>query len=561
MAVIDTLTFSRNAKGDAPGETVSVPNVLLIVGPNESGKSYALGLICGWYDGSFDRFSDQILSSATLKTFDEVTAKQFLGSSLISELDSNSWAISIANNTGGIGSKRVEFSAFCDGKSSGEKSWRSSNLSPLRLFPDLNSMTQILQDTDARVSHKGSYQNLHQKLLSDSVSLEKVNRIIRSASGFNLVVETATDGKFRFLFHHETTAPASSGFVLSDEMVKYYSEGHYANRFGSGMQAFFGLVLSVFPFEHKLIFLDEPELHLHSPLVRRLAQELVREVIRRKGQLIVATHSPDFVLSCIANTDEVAMVRLTYSKATGRATSKVVAKDDLRPFVLDRVVRNTDALSGVFHQSVIVVEGVFEKIVFSEFNRCLLEEGMQREISDPHFVSGGGCGTVLNVAHVMRRTGTPTAMIVDFDFLRLGWSVDHIARIGIPHSEVSSVLAELNVLKEILDKAAVSAGGAFLKQKLRNEGIDFFDSKTKQKCVELLDVFESCGLFILRHGDLEQLVSSTLNFKRENLSKEQVLIDIALKRLEFRKYEIPSELNTGDTNVWRLLYKIKRWLG
>lgn len=561
MAKIDTLSFMTDSKGMSPGETVSVPNILLVVGPNESGKTLALALITGWYDGSFENFDQRIFSNGTFRVFSKPDASEFL-KPMQSKIDSEHiWRIWTGDPQGSIANGcQIDFRDFCSAESFKNKNWRSSNLSRMRLCPNLETMANVLIDTDARaVVPDGEIHSLHQLLLSDKKRREKVSKIIQSATGFNVVVQPGADGKFKFLFHHESPPEEDPGYILSKELRDYYSTGRSASLFGSGLKAFFGLALSVFPFEHKLIAIDEPELHLHPPLVRRVAQELVKETIRRDGQLIVSTHSPDFVTGCITSTEKIAMVRLTYAKATGKATAKVISQKDLKPFVADRIIRNTDALSGIFHECVIVVEGVFDKIVYSEFNRCLADEGKSREIRDVHFVAAGSCAAVINVANVVRATGTPVAMILDFDVLRLGWSEEHLSKIGLPKCDHLSMLTSIGECQKIIENIAKDSPVGKSTKELLKQGISMVDEELRQSFMYVIKKFAKYGLFIAELGDLESMLASDLKFSRNSLSKENIVMDIGLKKLEKKDYEIPHEL-AEHVGIWGLLCKIRSWI-
>lgn len=483
MARIDTLTFAFGPGRGNPPETINVPNVLLFVGPNESGKSLATVTIQEWYDGSHDKIDPRIYSSASFKIFNQSEAQTYLEPLRAVELSDYEFPIWTGDSSGKITDDRtLTLQDFCDGAAFTQKNWRSYHLGRLRIMPTLSSSLSIMNDVEARPVKAGArYESLHQLLLSDRSRLDKVNRLVHAATGYYVAVQLLETGRFRIQLNPEAPPSEIPGMILSNSLQDYYKQGIKIQSFGDGFKAFIGMVLSVFPFEHKLVLLDEPELHLHPPLANRLAQELVAEMDRRNGQLIVATHSPDFLAGCINATNSVCMARLTHSKISASSTAKAVSKDKLEPFINNKVVRNTDAIAGIFHESAIVVEGVFDKIAYSEFNRCL-QLHRNQGIRDPHFVSAGSCAQVLNVAHVMRETGTPTAAILDLDVLysdSIAWHKDELNRLGIPPSDQPEVHSLIDYAKQELRKrvGGLSDDG---KRRVKLEGTSLLDGPVLQ---------------------------------------------------------------------------------
>ena len=563
MARIDTLTFKFGPTKGVPGQTVQVPSVLLFVGPNESGKTLASILIKEWYDGSHDTIDARMFADASFKVFDRDEALAFLKpleSAFHAENEQPIWTGDIH---GSISHDRsVNLLDFCSADAFKEKNWRSSHLSRFRIAPRLENVLSVMQETDARpLGATGRFQNLHQLLLVDRTRLNKVNRIIHAACGFYVAVQLLDNGKFRLQLNPEPPPDEVPGMILSTNLQSYYKNGTYVEAFGDGLRAFLGLVMCIFPFEHKLVVLDEPELHLHPPLANRLAQELVHEIVRRNGQLIIATHSSDIVAGCIAATDDIAMARLTFSKVSGQATAKVVAKTELEPFVSNSVVRNTDALAGIFHEATIAVEGVFDKIAYAEFNRCLQLQGRDIGIRDPHFVSAGSCAQVLKVAHVMRQTGTPAAAILDFDVLysdSIDWQKGEMDRLGVDGVEQDEMLKSLVFVKQELRKCVAGLTKDQAKQKVKHEGINLLNDVERTKTEALLRRLSQFGLFIAAQGELESMVAHGLQFNRTGIGKETT-IDFGMKKLASHSYVIPDDLTDPTRDIWSLLDNVGRW--
>lgn len=482
MARIHTLTFKYGPRRAEPGETVHLPTVLLFVGPNESGKTLATLSIQEWYDGSHETIEPRLFRDASFKILDRNEAIKFLEPLKLveySEAEYSKW-----ENEPDLKSNATDLflREFCTPNFFNQKSWRSNHLGRLRRMASLNSITAITGDSDASTIIPGDrYRWVHHLLLADRARLDKVNEIVYPASGYYVAVQKLQSGQLHLQLNPEQPPIEMPGVIISKTLQDYYDRGIGIDSFGDGLRAFIGLVLSIFPFEHKLVLLDEPELHLHPPLANRFAQHLVREIAKRSGQLIVATHSADFVAGCVSSTDDIAMARLTYSKKSDHGTASVVSKSALEPFVMDRVVRNTDALDGIFHDATVVVEGAFDKIAYTEFNRCLQQQRPSCGIRDSHFVSAGSYAQALKVAQVMRKTGTPTAALLDFDALYsegIKWEKATLDRLQIPHDDQKQILELLSELQLELQNL-FTADEAF-KVRLKRQGLRLLDNVLRE---------------------------------------------------------------------------------
>jgi hypothetical protein len=72
---------------------------------------------------------------------------------------------------------------------------------------------------------------------------------------------------------------------------------------GDGIRAFVGLILTVVASEYAAVFIDEPEAFLHPPQERALGGRLATESERSNSQLVMATHSLDVLLGVLSASD------------------------------------------------------------------------------------------------------------------------------------------------------------------------------------------------------------------------------------------------------------------
>jgi len=119
----------------------------------------------------------------------------------------------------------------------------------------------------------------------------------------------------------ETQPIAETGQILLKIRDESFNEPFLVDRVSDGTVKILAyLVLLYDPAPHKLLCVEEPENQLYHSMLERLAEEF-RDYARRGEQVLVSTHSPDFLNA--ARLDEVFML----VKKNGYTTIHPAAKD------------------------------------------------------------------------------------------------------------------------------------------------------------------------------------------------------------------------------------------
>lgn len=187
---------------------------------------------------------------------------------------------------------------------------------------------------------------------------------------------------------------------------------------GSGMQAFMGTVLTLATATYDIVFLDEPETFLHPPQAKLLG-EVVAEMSRdNQVQVIVATHSDDFVQGVInASKDdsEVAVVRLTRPTDTENRVAQV-PPDAVKSLYRDPLLRYSDIMDGIFYKGVVLCEAESDCTYYAA-TLGHLEESQALSASDLLFTQCGGKDRFKKAYGALAAAAVPTAVIADVDLL------------------------------------------------------------------------------------------------------------------------------------------------
>jgi predicted ATP-dependent endonuclease of OLD family len=140
--------------------------------------------------------------------------------------------------------------------------------------------------------------------------------------------------------------------------------------------------------ENGLLIIDEPELHIHPQMQKKLLKILQNAQDKLKMQIITATHSPAFV-----NSDTIDGVRRFYRDKSGFTKTKVSDKSP-ETHNLIRYLDYTNATNILFVDEVIVVEGDSDQYFYEYFLRKFKEKKeLNEKIKinfDIDFVHGAG---------------------------------------------------------------------------------------------------------------------------------------------------------------------------
>jgi len=161
---------------------------------------------------------------------------------------------------------------------------------------------------------------------------------------------------------------------------------------GAGIAEMLTILTHVVKERHKIIVLDEPELHLH-PHSQRLLRDFLREA-STFNQIIIVTHSPQFV--DLADLDSIILVR----EVGARSQIKTLPKDLLTAEENKKIstTLQTQEKEFLFSRSVLLVEGPTEygamPILAKRMKRSFDENGVSL-VS----VEGNYFGLMLKLLH------------------------------------------------------------------------------------------------------------------------------------------------------------------
>lgn len=537
------------------GPKCKVPRVLLLVGPNGSGKSLALAEINRLlYKGHHESRSPEIVSAVTLQLPQgksealKLLSKTYLQNPSEPEI----YRVLACNDSGEIKDAAIHpilFNTENHPELLKQGHLREALMDAFAVFPRLQTIFTCLENKQMQVMKVDVRpNNIHQLFLKYPFKRDKVNALLRKTFKKSICVELQNNGELRFVISGKETVPNTVSINPTPDEQQFFKECRSYSKFGDGFKVFVGLVTLVFSCDHRILLLDEPELYLHAPLIRRLAQELVNEFQERDGTIVAATHSADFVAGCLEVTNDVAIVRLSYSEEDGVGTVSIVDHEMLKRFIKNPVLRNLDALPGLFYEAVVVVEGQNDKIAYSEINRRLVQQ--KKGIRDVLFIGATGKTGLLTLGEPFAKSGIPTALVYDFDALLEMKVPKHIQQFASIHATPAQQAA---LASEIA--ACIQVMQVYSKESLKERGVNALKRIHVSQVKKLLIRLASFGIFIVPTGELESWFMK-LGFSDSGDKNDKLFV--AMEGLSTKG--IPHDLSDSTSSAWAFVHQISDWI-
>lgn len=496
---ISELTFKSGEHSEGAPVSLEPGTVTILVGPNNSGKSLFLQELFSWLRGE-----DQVrlvIQDIKLSIPDDAddAIKMLEG---FSKVDNNSVppTLSVAN---AAGTNTDVFTFDLD-------NFRHGIVN--KVLPTIRQT--LTKSLVVKLDGLTRLQLIDQKTLGDRIEQPpnnhlwslfvndkeraQVSKMVHNAFNRYFVLDAHNTGSVRIRLSANPPADNEEELGGGTRSREFHSKAALITEFSDGVKAYTGLTSAIAALPHKFILVDEPEAFLHPTLAKRLGNDLSSIAKNRKGNLFVATHSPEFLLGCLEATNQVNIVRLTYQEPN--ATTRKLNHQKVEELMQKPILRSSRVFSGLFHKAVIVSEADADRAFYEEINTRLVATG--RGVSDALFVNAQNWMTIADIIKPLRDIGVPAAAVIDLDAIKESanqWKKFYDA-VGLTDTDRDEIEAERAICAGYLaakGKVAYKAGGVAA----------FVDSE-KRELLKLIKKFKLLGLFIVDVGELERWLPS-----------------------------------------------------
>lgn len=243
------------------------------------------------------------------------------------------------------------------------------------------------------------------------------------------------------------------------ELLDEYMALPLVNNQGDGVKSFIGLLLHTVIPGQPVQLIDEPEAFLHPPQARLIGRILARET-PSNGQLIIATHSQDFLQGLLESpTRPIKIVRLSRDAAKNLHVLSL-EPSHVRSLWSDAQIRYSNLLDGMFHSGVVIGESDADCQFYSASIDVIDSNGRDRDLLFTHV---GGKARIPKALRELRKFGVRCCAIADLDLLNDttlvkatvesaggDWS-DFITPMNVVNDAVRSLGSSQPILGRVLD--------------------------------------------------------------------------------------------------------------
>ena len=554
--------FRSGAAPDADGAVVTVSDVNIVVGPNNSGKSLALREIFGWASQGGQ------------------PPQPWLGGSVIADCE-GIWpptiekleaflkprALSIGEEDAArlfsIHSYPLEQQPGPGQGQGGRVNFTRPN--PGQDFAEY-CRTQVLPHYTARLDGQSRFglsqprtlttlreppSNHFMALLRSPELFQQVDRTIAAAFGLHLVVDATQPPNLQMALSNTAPPEHWQDRLMSQDVIDYQARARPIHEFSDGVKVYAGLVSAVHSLPHRLLLLDEPEAFLHPTLARRLGSEIASVVRDRRAVLVAATHSPEFLLGCLGEVPEATIIRLTYENEV--ATTRTLAGDAVAALVREPLLRAADALSALFARGAVVCEADSDRAFYDEINRRLQAAPSRVSSDDTVFLNAQNWQTTTTIAAPLRALGIPAAVVLDLDVLLQDGFKDLVAIAGLDNQTANDLHAERQACRAILEDMGTLGNPPNEIRRCKVDGVAGIEDAADRARVEaFLATLADIGLFLVPVGEIEKWLTQF------NLTNKQTWVTDMLKHLG--SVGSAAYVTPGDGDVWEFVEGIARWI-
>ena len=529
-----TATISKLVFSDGSEMSVNAGDVIVVVGPNNAGKSATLRAIR-------EKLKEPSASAHV------VASLEIEKSGTLEELDA--WTVARAQKRGDSATNPMfEAVGHTVYSSDIKHSWQRSDqaLGQLtRWFCHFLSADERLQicnpPKSVAFSREAASHPIHFLQRDDALEL-RLSAEFRAAFGVDLIVHRNAGSEVPIYIGDRPT-PNAGEDRASLTYAARIEKLPLLHLQGDGMRSFAGVLLATSVGSESVMLLDEPEAFLHPPQARLLGATLVKNR-GDKRQLFVATHSADIVKGILdANSPDVKVIRIQRNGSTNSV--RLLDSARIRDLWNDPLLRFSNILDGLFHEGVIVCEADSDCRFYSALLDVteIADRAAGRKRPDLMFTHCGGKARLPMVIRALREVNVPVRAVADFDVLADEPSLKGIVEaLGLEWFSVSSdwrlVKAAVDLRKPDLNTADVKREFEQIMNKLTDAtlpeaarlelqsllrrtsawsnaklvGKAFVPSgDPSQACDRLLNTLRTAGLHVVEVGELEGFVRTVGN--------------------------------------------------
>lgn len=421
--------------GNEKSSISGLPSIVVLIGPNNSGKSQTLRDIES-VTASKRRAATDVVYGSLPETIDELLLERFGVNLEEFEGEANIPLSGLGSNLSSAGPVTVNIHQARSQLSSGVL---HPSLAPHHFARlDSTSRLSIVRDVESHDSGSEAPTSLLHVLYDDDDLQPSLSSAFEQAFGLQLHLDYSSLKRMRL-----RVGPDFSDVALDPRTArKQLAHVESLSGQGDGFRSYAGIVLGCLYARDRVVLLDEPEAFLHPIQANQLGAWLAEEFVGSEGQLFVATHSHALLSGMLTNAgdDDCAVIRLNRADDT---TYHRLDSGDLKLLTTDPLLMSTRVLEALFSPGVVLCEGDSDHAIYSQV------AATADEPAAANFTNSLNKQSAVKILRLLDRCRVPACAILDFDFLSVWAEVKTACKSALDESD----FARLRELQQALDQA------------------------------------------------------------------------------------------------------------
>jgi len=390
--------FSLNRISFSSGNTIELSpgDILVIVGPNNSGKSSALREIkkgC-----SNEPVGPVIKLCKPYKSDNLDNVSHWLKKNTLLRNDHYYWVNASIN------------------EANLQQQWMRSPSNVANFFVTLADTENRLQIGKPQATHTvgGPPSHPFHVLFEDEEKDKQLSQYFNDAFGTDLILNRVAGNQVRLHCGDRTKVGGGLDMTIRTALTTLKDMPMLHDQ-GDGMRSFVGALLNLLTSPGSIHLIDEPEAFLHPPQARVLGKIIAEIASEEKNskQIIISTHSSDFLQGVTdVYPEKLKVARLT--RINDKNYIKILEKSDLQKLWSDPVLKFSNTLDALFHEACIICEYDADCRFYLAVAQAM---GLEKNGPDVMYLGSGGTSGIARVAAALNGIGVPTITISDFDTL------------------------------------------------------------------------------------------------------------------------------------------------
>ena len=277
-------------------------------------------------------------------------------------------------------------------------------------------------------------------------------------------------------------------WINDNNVILLSQEGH-------GVRAAAQILYELESESNKIVFIDEPELHLYPAAKYLLGGFIGMYAKRGQKQIIVSTHDSDLLRGLIDSNSNATIIRISKDRSVHHIKSSEIQKTTTNEF-----------LQSAFSDVIIITEGVQDQFVYNKAFR------LKKRLEDYSYqiLAANGKENVSNELYLFEKLNIKYAVIVDFDALYDEHKRRRSNKVNSIQEIITGRIPQNDIAQNIINKVKAINNTTYGKpSRKRGLNADDISDNDKENIQELLTSLESYGIFVVPIGELEDWVNTT----------------------------------------------------